>query len=142
MPTHSCCDRPLDQGRTQPLRQRCSSAAYSLGLKLFGKDWKRIEDFVATRTGTQTRSHAQKYFNRIKKMGPSKQQGMFPHECSRSTLSSRFVTAFHSSTRKEASSSTREPRNTYYSQQQDILSLSPQEYETSTPVSKSTVLPR
>lgn len=37
------------------------------GVELFGKDWKKIEDLVGTRTGPQIRSHAQKYFNKLKK---------------------------------------------------------------------------
>ncbi|TNV84049.1 hypothetical protein FGO68_gene4967 [Halteria grandinella] len=36
-------------------------------LKNFGKDWKRVEEFVQTRSGAQIRSHAQKYFIRIQK---------------------------------------------------------------------------
>ena len=35
------------------------------GLKMFGKNWKRIESVVKTRTGSQIRSHAQKFFNKI-----------------------------------------------------------------------------
>ena len=27
-------------------------------LKLFGKNWKKVEEYVATRTSTQARSHA------------------------------------------------------------------------------------
>ena len=30
-------------------------------------NWKKVENFIGTRTGTQIRSHAQKFFNRIKK---------------------------------------------------------------------------
>lgn len=37
------------------------------GLKMYGKNWKKVESFIGTRTGTQIRSHAQKFFNRIKK---------------------------------------------------------------------------
>eukprot|EP00357_Protocruzia_adherens_P001911 CAMPEP_0114993088 /NCGR_PEP_ID=MMETSP0216-20121206/12325_1 /TAXON_ID=223996 /ORGANISM="Protocruzia adherens, Strain Boccale" /LENGTH=530 /DNA_ID=CAMNT_0002356671 /DNA_START=156 /DNA_END=1748 /DNA_ORIENTATION=+ len=37
------------------------------GLRLYGKDWKRVEIHVGTRTGAQIRSHAQKYFNRLQK---------------------------------------------------------------------------
>ena len=37
------------------------------GLKIHGKNWKKIENFIGTRTGTQIRSHAQKFFNRIRK---------------------------------------------------------------------------
>lgn len=32
---------------------------------MFGKDWKKVEDYIGTRTGAQIRSHAQKYFIRI-----------------------------------------------------------------------------
>ncbi len=31
-------------------------------LKLYGKNWKKIEEYVATRSSTQARSHAQKFF--------------------------------------------------------------------------------
>lgn len=37
------------------------------GLDLFGRDWKKIERLVGTRTGPQIRSHAQKYFNKMGK---------------------------------------------------------------------------
>lgn len=36
-----------------------------IALKLHGKDWKKVEDYIGTRTGAQIRSHAQKYFIRI-----------------------------------------------------------------------------
>ena len=31
-------------------------------LNLFGKNWKKVEEQVASRSGAQIRSHAQKYF--------------------------------------------------------------------------------
>lgn len=35
------------------------------GLKLFGKDWRQIEEHIGSRTCAQIRSHAQKYFNKL-----------------------------------------------------------------------------
>lgn len=37
------------------------------GLRKFGKNWRKVEEFIGTRTGAQIRSHAQKYFNRLNK---------------------------------------------------------------------------
>ena len=41
---------------------------FILGLMTFGKNWKKVEELVATRTGAQVRSHAQKFFNRLTKV--------------------------------------------------------------------------
>jgi hypothetical protein len=35
------------------------------GVKNYGKDWTKIVPYVPTRTGTQIRSHAQKFFNKL-----------------------------------------------------------------------------
>eukprot|EP01016_Furgasonia_blochmanni_P001872 TRINITY_DN1073_c0_g1_i2.p1 TRINITY_DN1073_c0_g1~~TRINITY_DN1073_c0_g1_i2.p1 ORF type:complete len:400 (+),score=76.02 TRINITY_DN1073_c0_g1_i2:64-1263(+) len=37
------------------------------GIKKFGKNWKKVEEYVETRSGAQIRSHAQKFFNRLQK---------------------------------------------------------------------------
>ena len=36
-------------------------------LKLFGKEWKRVQQHVGTRSSTQARSHAQKFFVKLEK---------------------------------------------------------------------------
>ena len=36
-------------------------------LQIYGKNWKKVEEFVGTRNGAQIRSHAQKFFNRLEK---------------------------------------------------------------------------
>ena len=37
-----------------------------LGLRIYGKNWKKIEQLVSTRSGSQIRSHAQKFFLKSK----------------------------------------------------------------------------
>ncbi|CAG9328797.1 unnamed protein product [Blepharisma stoltei] len=43
-------------------------------IELYGKNWKKVEEHVVTRTGAQIRSHAQKYFIKIEKHGATKVQ--------------------------------------------------------------------
>ena len=38
-----------------------------VGIMQYGKDWKKVQQLVGTRTGSQVRSHAQKFFNKIQK---------------------------------------------------------------------------
>jgi len=38
-----------------------------LAIATYGKDWKKIEEIVGTRSGSQVRSHAQKFFNKLLK---------------------------------------------------------------------------
>lgn len=37
------------------------------GLQLYGRDWKKIEEIIGTRSGSQIRSHAQKFFLKTRK---------------------------------------------------------------------------
>ena len=41
--------------------------AFLSGLQEYGKEWKKVADHVKTRTVAQTRSHAQKYFQKMQK---------------------------------------------------------------------------
>ena len=43
-------------------------------LKTYGKNWKKVEEYVATRTSTQARSHAQKFFANIIKNNMTMEQ--------------------------------------------------------------------
>ena len=36
-------------------------------LDKFGKDWKKVQEYIETRNSSQIRSHAQKYFNKLLK---------------------------------------------------------------------------
>ena len=38
------------------------------GLELFGKKWTKVADVVGSRTTVQVRSHAQKYFKKVKEV--------------------------------------------------------------------------
>jgi len=41
--------------------------AFLTGLKVYGREWKKVAKCVPTRTPAQIRSHAQKYFNKVSK---------------------------------------------------------------------------
>lgn len=55
-------------------------AVLRVAIKLYGKDWKKIEKHIGTRNGTQIRSHAQKHFLKLfrKKLGITKEQTHTP----------------------------------------------------------------
>ena len=43
-------------------------------LKTYGKEWKYVQKHVATRSSTQARSHAQKFFSKLDKKGVTLEQ--------------------------------------------------------------------
>lgn len=56
-------EEKLSNGRwTKDEHQRFVEA-----IKIYGKNWKKVEDYIGTRTGAQIRSHAQKFFLRLEK---------------------------------------------------------------------------
>jgi SHAQKYF class myb-like DNA-binding protein len=38
---------------------------FYLAIVTYGKDWKKVYEIVKTKTGSQVRSDAQKFFNRL-----------------------------------------------------------------------------
>ena len=48
----------------------------------FGNNWKEVQDYVKTRTSTQARSHAQKFFEKIKKNNTLKYFDFLGSDCS------------------------------------------------------------
>ena len=57
------CTQKIDKGRWRAEEHEL----FLQGIKLFGRDWKKIESLVGTRSSPQIRSHAQKYFNKVNK---------------------------------------------------------------------------
>lgn len=45
-----------------------------IGVMLHGKDWKLVEKVVGSRTGSQVRSHAQKFFIKLLKVGKERRK--------------------------------------------------------------------
>ena len=48
--------------------------AFIDAIKMFGKNWKQVAEYIGTRSSTQVRSHAQKYFLKENSKGVSRQQ--------------------------------------------------------------------
>lgn len=69
------------------------------GLELFGRDWKKIESLVGTRTGPQIRSHAQKYFNKVNKEKGISSETLSSNKVKTSPISSPSHSSNHKATR-------------------------------------------
>jgi SHAQKYF class myb-like DNA-binding protein len=74
-------------------------------LKNYGKNWKKVEEYVATRTSTQARSHAQKFFANIIKHNMTMEN--FLENISQETLNSLRKVAQKSSDKKAAAAKAR-----------------------------------
>jgi len=55
------------QGRTSGRWSKEEHHRFIEGLTKYGKNWKKVEEHIGTRTGAQIRSHAQKFFIRLTK---------------------------------------------------------------------------
>eukprot|EP00826_Nyctotherus_ovalis_P058738 TRINITY_DN80_c0_g1_i1.p1 TRINITY_DN80_c0_g1~~TRINITY_DN80_c0_g1_i1.p1 ORF type:complete len:218 (+),score=50.31 TRINITY_DN80_c0_g1_i1:132-785(+) len=79
----SVADNPADTKSVQSLKngrwtkEECKR--FEEALKRFGRNWKKVEDYVGTRSGTQVRSHAQKYFLKHKDTHPHPKGSNAPH---------------------------------------------------------------
>ena len=60
-------------------------------LKKFGRHWKKVEAYVGTRSGTQIRSHAQKYFLRVNELSHKGAAAVDAHDPELSATPSTFV---------------------------------------------------
>lgn len=75
-PTKSLPGSPAEKGQikdksqskdygAQGRWQKAEHDRFIEAIKKYGKEWKLVEQYIITRSGSQIRSHAQKFFNRI-----------------------------------------------------------------------------
>lgn len=64
---HPSQDPSEDQSRSSGRWSQEEHHRFIEGLTQYGKNWKKVEDFIGTRSGAQIRSHAQKFFIRLTK---------------------------------------------------------------------------
>jgi SHAQKYF class myb-like DNA-binding protein len=122
----SACDNERLNGRwTKEEHQSFVEA-----IKVHGKNWKKVEEYVGTRSGAQIRSHAQKFFLKLEKEIKTSQKGKGQKEQKRS---SKKVSEGSISTSDNISDS---------GKSSDNLKGNPEIYENTTEASENaTVLP-
>jgi SHAQKYF class myb-like DNA-binding protein len=52
---------------------------FLIGLSKYGREWKKIQSLIATRTPAQIRSHAQKHFLKLNKDEDRQEAGVLTH---------------------------------------------------------------
>jgi len=62
-------------------------------IKVHGKNWKKVEEFVGTRTGAQIRSHAQKFFLKLEKEIKTNHKGKEPRKSSKKAYEGSISTS-------------------------------------------------
>lgn len=60
----------------------------------YGKDWKQIDQLISTRTSTQIRSHAQKYFQKLVKQQKDQKKNKNKLKTGLTELEKELVTYF------------------------------------------------
>mmetsp|Transcript_27552 Transcript_27552/g.75862 ORF Transcript_27552/g.75862 Transcript_27552/m.75862 type:complete len:409 (-) Transcript_27552:816-2042(-) len=82
--------------------------AFLRGLHLYGREWKKVASMISTRTSSQVRSHAQKYFTKMQRdqdafmMFSNAAATGSSSVCSPRTTKLSSATAVHSSTESSA----------------------------------------
>ncbi|CAD8092974.1 unnamed protein product [Paramecium primaurelia] len=91
-------------------------------LSIHGKNWKKVEEYVGTRSGAQIRSHAQKFFNRLEKEFNKQFNGLKSSEIKQIFENKRFhhYTEGDQTQKRQRTGSINGNKNIFYIQYIDI----------------------